>query len=161
MKVGLVVGSIALLIIVFLTFLNSAGKNTSIDKVNITKNSDLKETYDTSPLQPQNNHKYLTYSENVLGETADKRRVLFFYANWCPTCIPANKDFQNNLDKIPNDVALIRVNYNDTETDKAEKELARKYGVTYQHTFVQLDSSENKVKIWNGGQIDELLAKLQ
>jgi thioredoxin-related protein len=53
------------------------------------------------------------------------------------------------------------VNYNDTATDQAEKELAKKYGVTYQHTFVQIDAEGNEVTKWNGGKIEELLHNIR
>lgn len=104
---------------------------------------------------------YVEFSPTVLSQSASTRRVLFFYANWCPTCRPANESFTNNVAQLPDDVTLIRVNYNDSDTDQTEKDLAKKYGVTYQHTFVQIDSEGNKVAIWNGGEIDELLSKLK
>lgn len=104
---------------------------------------------------------YQVYGPEVLDGVADKRQVLFFYANWCPTCQPADKSFAENMDKIPMDTAVIRVNYNDSDTDAAEKELAKKYGVTYQHTFVQIDRDGNEVTKWNGGNIDTLLKNLE
>lgn len=107
------------------------------------------------------NESYIPYSSTVLASTAAKKRVLFFFANWCPTCIPTDKEFQASTDKIPADVAVIRVNYQDTDTDQEEKDLAKKYGVTYQHTFVEIDAQGNKVTSWNGGGVDELIAKLQ
>lgn len=110
---------------------------------------------------PQTSSRYLEYSPQILAGTKDKKRILFFYASWCPTCIPANADFSQNADSIPEEVAVIRVNYNDPETDEEEKALAQKYGVTYQHTFVQIDMQGNKVTSWNGGQTDELLANIQ
>jgi hypothetical protein len=58
---------------------------------------------------------------------------------------------------IPEDIAIIRVNYNDPETDDEENALARKYGVTYQHTFVQIDSQGKEITKWVGGQTSELL----
>jgi thiol-disulfide isomerase/thioredoxin len=103
------------------------------------------------------NGRYVAFTPEVLQKSSNTRRVLFFYANWCPTCRPADKNFMENIDKIPNDVTLIRVNYNDTDTDETEKELAKKYGVTYQHTYVQIDSQGNEITKWNGGQIEELL----
>lgn len=105
--------------------------------------------------------RYEEYSPDVLTSSADKRRVLFFYANWCPTCKPADEDFTKNSSKIPTDVQLIKVNYNDTETDQVEKDLAKQYGVTYQHTFVQIDASGKVVAKWNGGQTTELIANLK
>lgn len=104
---------------------------------------------------------YVKYSQQVLESSATKRRVLYFYASWCPTCIPANADFEKNVSMIPEDAVVIRVNYNDPDTDAEEKALATKYGITYQHTFVQIDSKGEVVTQWNGGSIKELLAKIK
>lgn len=104
---------------------------------------------------------YVQYSKAALDGAASNRRVLFFYASWCPTCKPADADFTKNMVSIPADVTVIRVNYNDPETDQEEKDLAKKYGITYQHTFVQIDSQGNEVAKWNGGQIDELLTNIK
>lgn len=104
--------------------------------------------------------RYVEYSKAALEKAASNRRVLFFYANWCPICKPADADFKTNANKIPSDVIVIRVNYNDTDTDQEEKDLAKKYGITYQHTFVQIDSLGKEVTKWNGGQISELLSKI-
>lgn len=114
---------------------------------------------DEKMMQKEGN--YAPFSPELLASSASTRRVLFFYANWCPTCKPADKSFSDNSAKIPADVTLIRVNYNDTETDQAEKDLAKKYGITYQHTFVQIDASGKEITKWNGGQIDELLSNLK
>ena len=105
--------------------------------------------------------RYVQYSKTALNSASSNRRVLFFYASWCPTCKLADASFTQNASKIPGDVTVIRVNYNDPETDQEEKDLAKKYGVTYQHTFVQIDSSGSEVTKWNGGQIDELLSNIK
>ena len=105
--------------------------------------------------------RYQVFSPDVLSSSASTRRVLFFYANWCPTCQPADRAFSQKSAAIPEDVTVIRVNYNDTETDQAEKDLAKQYGITYQHTFVQIDGEGNEVTKWNGGQLDELVANLK
>ncbi len=68
--------------------------------------------------------------------------VLFFNAKWCPSCQQANKSFLNN--KVPAGLIILSVDY-DTST-----ELKKKYGVTYQHTFVQVDSNGNMIKKWSG-----------
>lgn len=105
--------------------------------------------------------RYIEYSKTALDNVSGNRRVLFFYASWCPTCRPADADFKANADKISEDVRVIRVNYNDPETDQEEKDLAKKYGITYQHTFVQIDSQGNEVAKWNGGKTDELLDNIK
>ena len=105
--------------------------------------------------------RYVEYSKVALEKAATNRRVLFFYASWCPTCRPADASFKENMSEIPEDVTLIRVNYNDPETDQEEKDLAKKYGITYQHTYVQIDSTGKEVTKWNGGQINELLSNIK
>jgi len=103
------------------------------------------------------NSRYLSYSKTVFDTSSDKRRILYFYATWCPTCKIANEDFTANPNKIPEDMVVIRTNYNDPETDQEEKELAKKYGISYQHTFVQIDAQGKELKKWNGGGIAELI----
>lgn len=109
----------------------------------------------------QTGGQYLNYSADSFDAAAGKRRVLFFYASWCPTCIPADKSFAENTASLPADVVVLRVNYNDPDTDDAENALAEKYGITYQHTFVQIDGEGNEVTKWNGGAIEELISNLK
>jgi thioredoxin 1 len=108
-----------------------------------------------------NNSKYVEYSKEALDRSSTSRRVLYFYASWCPTCRPADADFRTNLNKFPEDLVLIRVNYNDPDTDQEEKDLAKKYAVTYQHTFVQIDAAGKEITKWNGGQTEELLENIK
>ena len=105
--------------------------------------------------------RYVEYSKSALDQAAGNRRVLFFYANWCSTCRPTDANLKENISKIPEDVTVIRVNFNDPETDQEEKDLVKKYGITYQHTFVQIDSEGKEAAKWNGGQISELLNNLK
>ena len=105
--------------------------------------------------------RYVEYSKTVLDQLTDKRRVLYFYATWCPSCKVANEDFTANPNKIPEDVVVIRTNYNDPNTDQEEKDLAKKYGITYQHTFVQIDEQGKQITKWNGGDTDELVTNIK
>lgn len=105
--------------------------------------------------------RYIEYSKTVIEQSANKRRVLYFFATWCPSCKAANEDFSANPNKIPEDVVVIRTNYNDPDTDQEEKNLAKKYGITYQHTFVQVDSVGKEIAKWNGGQIKELIMNIK
>lgn len=158
-KSTMLVGVGVLLIVVALLLMK--GKSPSDmpaqESATETENTTQEVTTDDTTTQSR----YVTYTPELLQSTSSTRRVLYFYASWCPTCIPADADFQANSAQIPADVTVIRVNYNDPDTDVSEKELAKKYGVTYQHTFVQIDSSGNSVVTWNGGKTDELLAKIK
>ena len=103
----------------------------------------------------QKTGRYIPYSQPSFEAAADKKRVLFFHAPWCPTCRPADAAFQKDSARIPEGVVLFKTDY-DTAT-----ELKKKYGVTYQHTFVQVDANGNAVTMWNGGQLNELIAKVK
>jgi thioredoxin 1 len=99
---------------------------------------------------------YVPFSTTALVDAAATKRVLFFYANWCPTCKPIDAELSKQSAEIPDGMTVIRVNYNDADTDQTEKDLAKKYGVTYQHTFVQLDAAGEAIATWNGGGLAEL-----
>lgn len=94
---------------------------------------------------------YIAYDSTEFQKQADKKRVLFFHAKWCPTCKVADKEFTENSDKIPSDIILFKTDYD------TEKDLIALYGITYQHTFVYVDSQGNQFKKWNGGGVAELL----
>ena len=87
---------------------------------------------------------YETYSADKLALADKGDVVLFFRASWCPTCRAVDADIRANLGSIPDGVTILDVNY-DTETA-----LKQKYGVTYQHTFVQVDASGNQIAKWSG-----------
>lgn len=95
---------------------------------------------------------YEDYSPaTVLTEQAKGNKVvLFFHATWCPFCQAADKEFTSRASDIPAGVAVLKTDY-DTNTS-----LKTKYGITYQHTFVQIDNQNNLVSKWNGGDIDNL-----
>lgn len=85
----------------------------------------------TSPLLDFNTDDYET------AIASDRLVALYFYANWCPLCraeFPNMEAAFNTLEGY--DVVGFRVNYNDNQTDKFEKELAKEFGVAYQHTKV-------------------------
>lgn len=66
-----------------------------------------------------------------------KTILLYFYANWCPTCQAEFPKMQAAFDQLQTDQIIgFRVNYKDNETDNDEQVLARKFGVAYQHTKV-------------------------
>lgn len=99
---------------------------------------------------------YQVYSPTNLATAhqAGKRVVLFFHASWCPTCKQADADITASLTDLPEDVVVLKTDY-DTYT-----ELKEQYGITYQHTFVVVDSEGNQLQKWNGGGVSEINSRL-
>ncbi len=88
---------------------------------------------------------YESYApEKVTLASASHEVVLFFRASWCPTCRAVDADIKANISKIPGSLAILDVDYDNSAS------LKQKYGVTYQHTFVQVDKDGNLIKKWSG-----------
>jgi thiol-disulfide isomerase/thioredoxin len=142
---------------------NNQSLSTNTDLPTLTSSTAQQSDNPASGTIPQgtaSGGQYIAYSPEGLGETSGTNRILYFYANWCPTCRPVDADLKERISEIPAGVTIIRVNYNDTETDQDEKALAQKYGITYQHTFVQIDKEGNEIQKWNGGGFEDILDKL-
>ncbi len=87
---------------------------------------------------------YEVYSAEKLARADTKDVVLFFRAGWCPTCRALDADIRANAGSIPAGVTILEVNY-DTSTA-----LKQKYGVTTQHTLVQVASDGSRIAKWEG-----------
>ena len=81
---------------------------------------------------------------------AKEPTILFFAADWCPSCQADLKDINANGKRLGK-VNVVVVDY-----DKSA-ELKAKYGITVQDTFVQIDAMGAKLGIWNGGGVDGIL----
>lgn len=82
--------------------------------------------------------------------------VLFFRAPWCPTCRALDANIRANLSAIPAGVTILDVDYDSSTA------LKQKYGVTYQHTMVQVDAQGNQIAKWTGSPtLSDLLARIQ
>ncbi len=87
---------------------------------------------------------YQFYAPEKIAMASSKDVVLFFKASWCPSCRAADADIKANLGKIPSDLVILEVDYDNST------ELKKKYGVTSQHTFVQVDKDGKLIKKWLG-----------
>ena len=87
---------------------------------------------------------YEAYAPEKLAKAAEGDVVLFFRASWCPTCRGLDADIKAHLKDIPKDVTILDVDYDNSAA------LKQKYGVTYQHTFVQVDAQGNQITKWSG-----------
>lgn len=88
---------------------------------------------------------YQVYSPEKLALAEQGKVVLFFKASWCPTCRALDADIKKNLGAIPDGVTILEVDYDNST------ELKQKYGVTTQHTLVQVDAKGNQLATWRGG----------
>lgn len=87
---------------------------------------------------------YLPYDSAKLAMAKAGHVVLFFHASWCPTCRALDNDITNNIKNIPANLTVLDVDYDNST------ELKKKYGVTYQHTLVEVDAQGNMIKKWAG-----------
>lgn len=76
---------------------------------------------------------YKPYDKTSYEQSAEGKRVLFFHAKWCPACVSADKALSMS-GAVPEGVTVFKVDY-DMSAD-----LKKQYGVTMQHTFVQVDA---------------------
>ena len=100
---------------------------------------------------------YITYDQYQASKDkyADSKVVLFFNAKWCPDCRAINEALTSDPGKIPAKTTVVSVDY-DQHTD-----LRQRYGVTTQHTFVQIDTNGEKTRQWVSTSVDALLNELQ
>lgn len=89
---------------------------------------------------------YIPYESFVTSgdKFTDSNVVLFFNAVWCSTCKQARDNIEASLSEIPEDLAIVVVDF-DNATD-----LRKKYGVTVQHTFIQIASDGEAIAKWSG-----------
>lgn len=161
MSKSVTVSIVAILVLIILSvlYISSKKSNDTEKMVAPAVTAMVKQT--PQAMMKKESGKYIEYIKPETLEIDKSKVVLYFFANWCPTCIPADKEFKANENRIPDSVTVIRVNYNDPDTDSNEKALSKKYGITYQHTFVQIDENGNEITKWNGGAINELISKIK
>jgi len=95
---------------------------------------------------------YIDYAESSL---TNQDNVIFFAASWCPTCKVLDDNLMEASSNIPSGVTILKADYD------TEDELKDKYGVTYQHTLVQVDQNGNQIKKWtNSFDLEDIIEEL-
>jgi thiol-disulfide isomerase/thioredoxin len=100
---------------------------------------------------------YVSYQnyEQEVEKYKDSRVVMFFNASWCSTCKIARDNFESSLDQIPSDLTIVVVDFDNSD------DLRKKYGITVQHTLVQIDANGESLKKWSGSTtIDQIVKAL-
>ncbi|MGB7981485.1 MAG: thioredoxin family protein [Candidatus Nanopelagicales bacterium] len=68
--------------------------------------------------------------------------VLFFNASWCPTCQATVQSL--DAEGVPAGLTVVSVDYDNSN------DLRKQYGVTVQHTFVQVDEAGDEQATFTG-----------
>jgi len=99
---------------------------------------------------------YEPYSAEKLALALGGDVLLFFHADWCPICRAIEGEISALAGALPAGVHILKVNY-DTEIA-----LRQKYGVTTQHTFVQVDADGTLIqKFSDAGKLSDVLARVK
>lgn len=98
----------------------------------------------TTVAAPMTKGAYLSYADyqSSMEARAGTTVVLFFHAPWCPDCRAT--DAALTTAGLPDGLTVVKVDY-DSMTD-----LKQRYGITQQHTFVQVDAAGAALKKWTG-----------
>jgi len=144
---------------------NLAGENqagTQGDENSSTASSEY-----TGKLLAGTSSPYLEFNQADFDRAMSSGKIVFldFYATWCPVCREEAPEMKKAFDALKYDnVVGFRVNYNDPDTDDAEKALARRFKVLYQHTKVILKNGEVSLKEteqWDSKQVVDAIAAIQ
>ncbi|MDP2788441.1 MAG: thioredoxin family protein [bacterium] len=151
MNKNIVLGGVVIIAIVAFIVLSSSNKEKQvINTQNNLSNTEEVKKVDTVNLNSNTNSvnaiagSYESYAPEKLAFAETGNVVLFFHASWCPSCRALDKNLNENLSNIPTDLKILKVDYDNS------KELKQKYGVTTQHTLVQVDKDGNMISKWSG-----------
>lgn len=156
-KIAVLLITFALIVGGYFVVTNDSGETASPSATaNTPSGESLTTTTGSNPTNttPSN---YVNYSSTAIADaTADGgRALLFFHADWCPTCRAAENDILRNSSDLPKDLTIIKTDY-DTMRD-----LKKKYRITYQHTFVQVDANGEMITKWGGGGVKTINQNLE
>ncbi len=86
---------------------------------------------------------YASYDVGKLAKANTGKVVIFFAATWCETCQALDANIRASVGQIPPNTTILNANYD------TQQQLKQRYGVTFQHTLVQVDAQGNLLKKWN------------
>lgn len=99
---------------------------------------------------------YLNYTPELVTESikSGKTVALFFHASWCPSCRSLDKTIQANLNSIPENTVILKVNYDNSS------DLKKQYNVVTQHTTIVLNPDlTSKYRKIGAQKISDILGK--
>ncbi|BCX13576.1 MAG: hypothetical protein KatS3mg085_108 [Candidatus Dojkabacteria bacterium] len=140
-----------------------SSEDDSFTQEKVEMNKSLDKALDNSEISDTNSQtnafetRFLDYDDELLQLANEYKIVLFFHADWCPTCLALERDINRNIDSIPQNVLILKAPYG----NNGETELAQKYNVKVQHTLIQLDNEAKPKKTWVGSfRLEEVISEL-
>lgn len=98
---------------------------------------------------------YTTYTADTIANSTADHILLFFKANWCPSCRALDADILAHMADIPAGVEIYTVDY-DTATA-----LKRQYGITRQHSIIEIRADGTATSdITHGLTLNDVLSTL-
>lgn len=108
---------------------------------NSSNNATTQTRVATDPADIKNPGSFLEYSDAAFAKATESKKVLFFHSITCVVCDQIERNI--NAGVMPEDVAVFVVRL------EKDKDVADKYNVNQQTTFVQVDNNGDALKEWN------------
>ncbi len=143
---GIIITAIvAVLALTGVAYYNSSSKSERV--ASVPPDKELVATHESASIGDENMMDagtYESYASEKIAKATTGKVVLFFHASWCPSCKVLTSDIELHLGAIPENLTILDVDYDNSIA------LKKQYGVTFQHTFVQVDAGGKLIKKWSG-----------
>ncbi|MBI2019948.1 thioredoxin family protein [Candidatus Daviesbacteria bacterium] len=147
---NVIFGGVALLIFVLGGFYLLSRNQTSTPPVSLSTKNEATASVKTAPgfqgkLLAGKAAPFLEFNQADYEKALSEGKIILldFYANWCPICRGEEPAIHQGFDGLTSDQVIgFRVNFNDSETDQDEENLAKQFNVPYQHTKIILKNGE-------------------
>lgn len=109
-----------------------------VEKISLEK-EEIQKTTKTLTQFAGTTSPYYRFDKAHFENSLQQGKIIFldFHADWCPICQKEKPEILAAFNELNNEnVVGYQVHYNDKQTTEDDKEMAKKYGITYQHTKV-------------------------
>lgn len=94
-------------------------------------------------------------TDSITAALGSKNIILFFHADWCPSCVSTDQEIKDRITELPADAIILKTNY-DTET-----KLREKFEIAAQHSIVIIDKNNALQFKQTGFNFDDIVSVLE